>query len=170
MTVDAGMGSLAASSARSSSLPRERSPELVRPSTARLKHGKTSSSTMSSRNTASGSKASLSSTMQSVKACSLLMGLLHERQGTTVDECAARCRESFHRRAKRLGASSFSLFGRIDPHLIGYGASRRFTAILSPPAPRRRPGRRRAVRSPLARNLPAVDPVSECANSLPGGS
>ena len=77
MVVSAATASFAAaSSGRNSSLPFLASDEVVNPSTARVRYGNTSSSTMSSRNTASGSKASFDRMMQSSNDGSLLM-ILH---------------------------------------------------------------------------------------------
>lgn len=56
----------------------------VSPSTARLRRGRTSSSTMSSRKTASGSNASFSRMTQSSKVWFLLMALLPPGVGNTV--------------------------------------------------------------------------------------
>lgn len=76
MVVSALITSFAAtSSGRNSRLPFLPSEGVVRPSTARLRYGNTSSSTMSSRNTASGSKASFDRMMQSSNEGSLLIVL-----------------------------------------------------------------------------------------------
>jgi len=70
----------AASSGRSSSLPLRRSAPSVRPSTARLRYGRTSSSTISSRKTASGSNASFDRMTQSSNGLSLLMAISPDSQ------------------------------------------------------------------------------------------
>ena len=87
----------ATSSGRSSSLPFFPSAEVVRPSTARLRYGSTSSSTISSRNTASGSKASFDRIVQSSKFESLPIGLSPELAGRlTVCSCSAGLCEPTH--------------------------------------------------------------------------
>jgi len=87
MVVSGLIGSFAAaSSGRNSSWPFLPSRAVVSPSTSRLRYGRTSSSTMSSRNTASGSKASFDRITQSSNASlSLLMALLQRTGRPTGD-------------------------------------------------------------------------------------
>ena len=89
IVVSGAISSLAAiSSGRSSSLPFFCSAPSVRPSTARLRYGRTSSSTMSSRNTASGSNVSRSRMTQSSNALSLLIS------NSVCDSYSNNCRDS----------------------------------------------------------------------------
>lgn len=69
----------------------------VRPSTARLRLGRTSSSTMSSWKTASGSNVSLSRTTQSVNVGSALMVSVSVDLQTTLDSPGATCCENPHK-------------------------------------------------------------------------
>ena len=72
------------------------SAESVKPSTARLKYGSTSSSTMSSRKTASGSNASFPKMTQSVNVWSLLMALLSIMRTLTLRAPSNQCCEAAH--------------------------------------------------------------------------
>ena len=95
MVVEATVASFA-SSGRSCISFRPLSAESVKPSTARLKYGSTSSSTMSSRKTASGSNASFPKMTQSVNVWSLLMALLSIMRTLTLRAPSNQCCEAAH--------------------------------------------------------------------------
>jgi hypothetical protein len=95
MVVEATMASFASSGCNCISF-RPLSAASVKPSTAKLKYGSTSSSTMSSRKTASGSNASFAKMTQSLNFWSLLMALLSIMRTLTLRAQSNQCCEAAH--------------------------------------------------------------------------
>ena len=108
MVVDALTSSFAASSGRNSKDFFLRSPAVFNPSTARLKNGSTSSSTISSRKTASGSNASFVRMTQSLNDWSLLMALPQLDLEPTLDASAIKGCELAHNTRNPLRTLGFS--------------------------------------------------------------